>query len=901
MAEAKFSCHLIGADTLLAQCGEILLEKGHQVDGVVTDAPKIARWAAAHGIDVISASSDYGKVLQSRSFDYLFAITHLALIPDAAVTAPRKLAVNFHDGPLPAYAGLNTPMWAIINGETEYGISWHVMAAGIDEGDLLLQQQFPLADDETALSLNTKCFAAALESFPVLIDTLVEDRVSRTTQDLSQRTYFGRQDRPDNFGLLDWRRSAQDLDRLVRGLHTGPYQNNLGVAKAAMGDRLYVVDETEVVDNVGGAAPGTVIGLSGSAIEVACGSGALALKSLRDLTGKEQDVAGILRDLGLREGIELEVPEPALDARRLARSEDFWRQRLRRVEAPDLPYREATPGSAADAIRTVDLPVPAAFVERFGPDAVGAAFQLFLARVCAGNEIYCALPLASAATPLAAALGYTRFRLDPDKPAVEELERSADVIRSTIDKGPWLTDLLARSPELGGKEILTGAAAPALLIGAGNTMADGAPSDAAELSLIQGDAVRLAYRAAVYSESSITSLRRHFEALLAWLASASSEPAAEISLLSSDEWDQLVRGWNRTALEYDSTLTVDRAFAAQVQRTPDAVAVAANGEEVTYRQLDERINAAASALRQRGIGRDMLVGVHVPRSIDLVVATLGVMRAGGAYVPLDPAFPADRIEFMIEDSGMSTIISSASLRGTLPKTGAAVVDVQAMQRGGAQRLGDDEAGSDGLAYVIYTSGSTGRPKGVMLEHRNVINFFAAMDERIPKASSPGVWLAVTSLSFDISVLELFWTLTRGFKVVIYDEHATRKAGALPSTPMSKKLDMGLFMWGNDDAPGAAKYRLLMEGARYFDENGFAAVWTPERHFHAFGGPYPNPAVTGAAVAAITKNVKIRAGSCVVPLHHPVRIAEEWSVVDNLSRGRAAISVATGWHPQDFVL
>ena len=109
------------------------------------------------------------------------------------------------------------------------------------------------------------------------------------------------------------------------------------------------------------------------------------------------------------------------------------------------------------------------------------------------------------------------------------------------------------------------------------------------------------------------------------------------------------------------------------------------------------------------------------------------------------------------------------------------------------------------------------------------------------------------------------------------------------------------MWGNDDAAGPAKYRLLLEGSRYFDDNGFAAVWTPERHFHAFGGPYPNPAVTGAAVAAITRRLIIRAGSCVMPLHHPVRIAEEWAVVDNLCNGRVELSAAAGWNPNDFVL
>ena len=114
------------------------------------------------------------------------------------------------------------------------------------------------------------------------------------------------------------------------------------------------------------------------------------------------------------------------------------------------------------------------------------------------------------------------------------------------------------------------------------------------------------------------------------------------------------------------------------------------------------------------------------------------------------------------------------------------------------------------------------------------------------------------------------------------------------------MDLSLFYFA-DDASGADGYRLLLEGARFADANGFRAVWTPERHFHEFGGLYPNPAVTAAAVAAVTERIEIRAGSVVAPLHHPARIAEEWSVVDNLSGGRAGIAFASGWHSADFAL
>ena len=161
---------------------------------------------------------------------------------------------------------------------------------------------------------------------------------------------------------------------------------------------------------------------------------------------------------------------------------------------------------------------------------------------------------------------------------------------------------------------------------------------------------------------------------------------------------------------------------------------------------------------------------------------------------------------------------------------------------------------------------------------------------------------MTSLSFDISVLELLWTLTRGFHVVLKSDRGVPPDPSPPrSTSAARPVSFSLFYFAAGEDTAADGYRLLLESARFADRHGFEAVWTPERHFHAFGGAYPNPSVTGAALAAITNNVAIRAGSVVLPLHSPIRVAEEWAVVDNISRGRVGISFAAGWQPNDFVL
>ncbi|WP_420126186.1 MupA/Atu3671 family FMN-dependent luciferase-like monooxygenase, partial [Longimicrobium sp.] len=305
-----------------------------------------------------------------------------------------------------------------------------------------------------------------------------------------------------------------------------------------------------------------------------------------------------------------------------------------------------------------------------------------------------------------------------------------------------------------------------------------------------------------------------------------------------------------------------------------------------------------------GAGPEAFVGICLERSAEMVVAMLAVLKSGAAYLPLDPSYPADRLAYMLEDSGAPLLVTQSALRTLLPTDGVRVVTVDgdaaavAAHPAQAPPVAVDAANA---AYVIYTSGSTGKPKGVQVTHGNAVSFFAGMDERVG-GPIPGTWLAVTRTSFDIHVLELLWTLARGFKVVVKPEAAAADAPARRVRRSTRPIDFSLFYFSSGDQEGGeGKYRLLLEGAKFADRNGFHAVWTPERHFHAFGAVFPNPAVTGAAVAAVTRRVGIRAGSVVLPLHDPVRVAEEWAVVDNLSGGRVGISVASGWQPNDFVL
>jgi amino acid adenylation domain-containing protein len=219
--------------------------------------------------------------------------------------------------------------------------------------------------------------------------------------------------------------------------------------------------------------------------------------------------------------------------------------------------------------------------------------------------------------------------------------------------------------------------------------------------------------------------------------------------------------------------TIVQLFDEQVSRTADATALVFADEPLTYRQVDSAANRLARHLQSMAVGPESLVGVFMDRSSEMVIALLAILKAGGAYVPLDPAYPGARIAQMVEDSGTKIILTAERVRPLLPRVSSRILSIDGeaatVAAHDSQPISCGAHGTN-LAYVIYTSGSTGRPKGVMVEHRNVVSFFAAMDHVL--GAEPGVWLAVTSISFDISVLELLWTLTRGFKVIVHGDEGT---------------------------------------------------------------------------------------------------------------------------------
>ncbi|AMO24136.1 hypothetical protein GCM10027034_16970 [Ramlibacter solisilvae] len=878
------SAAFVGDGSLLVRCLQAWLEAGHTARLVASANDEVLAHAKAAGIEAVRIDPDTAIRLPPAEFDYLFSVANLRMIDRDTLARARRLALNFHDGPLPRYAGLNATSWALMAGESAHGVTWHEMTEVPDAGRIARQLVFPVLPDDTALGLNARCYEAGLASFVEMVGELARGELALREQ-AGGRSYFARDQRPAALGTLDFQRPARELAAMVRALDFGAYANPLGRAKVRLGDRLLLVRSASVQPAVSAAA-GTVIAATPDSLQVATAEGAIALEGLSEIDGRAvhalPQAGERLPALDGRERDQLDACAP-----RVAQGERHWRRVLSALAPLELPQpRQRAAATEAQA------PSRARVAGAFGAGTL-AGFAAWLSAITGQEQVsllYCDEGLTRQAADLEPWL-QPWVVLNLSSGASDATARLASAAQAQLEAarraGPCPRDLPLRlgdrHPPLAGVRVGL-AADPGIAPAAGLELV---------LAASRPGGLELVAPGAAFDEGTLGQMAVQ---LGSWLAAfdAGAEALSALPLLPDDD-AKLLAALNATQAPEAEQVGVHQAIAAQAARTPEAIALRCQGEALSYRSLDERATALAMRLAGRGVRRGDIVGLCLERSPELVVSLLAVMKAGAAYLPLDPEYPAERIAFMVQDSGTRFVVTTSELARSVPIAADRALLLDAPGGDGAAGKGSaalPDFDPDGAAYVIYTSGSTGKPKGVVVTHRNVMNFFAGMDPRIAH-EPPGRWLAVTSLSFDISVLELCWTLARGFTVVLHSNQARAAAGT---------TEFSLFYFASDHESNASeRYRLLMEGAKYADRNGFAAVWTPERHFHAFGGLYPNPAVTSAAIAAATTQIKIRAGSCVLPLHHPIRVAEEWAFVDNISQGRVGVSFAAGWQPNDFVI
>ncbi|MFP4410900.1 non-ribosomal peptide synthetase [Coleofasciculus sp.] len=280
--------------------------------------------------------------------------------------------------------------------------------------------------------------------------------------------------------------------------------------------------------------------------------------------------------------------------------------------------------------------------------------------------------------------------------------------------------------------------------------------------------VSLQYNSDLFDADTISQIIQHYQNLLTAIIATPNQPVGWLPVLSDVEQQHILQDWNSTQTDYDLSPCLHHLIEAQVEKTPDAVAVIFDNQQLTYRQLNSRANKLAHYLQKLGVKPESLVGICVERSLEMVVGLLAIIKAGGAYVPIDPSYPVDRISYMLADSKVPVLLTQKALVLHLPKSTAKIIclDTQWDDIGVENNQNPDSTvQTENLAYVIYTSGSTGKPKGAMNTHRGICNRLLWMQQTYHLTPEDSV-LQKTPFSFDVSVWEFFWTLMTGASLVV---------------------------------------------------------------------------------------------------------------------------------------
>ncbi|MBR8840976.1 MAG: amino acid adenylation domain-containing protein, partial [Stigonema ocellatum SAG 48.90 = DSM 106950] len=276
------------------------------------------------------------------------------------------------------------------------------------------------------------------------------------------------------------------------------------------------------------------------------------------------------------------------------------------------------------------------------------------------------------------------------------------------------------------------------------------------------------YNTDLFDGSTISRMAGHFQNLLSAIVENPQQTVGEIPLLSEAERHQLLVEWNDTLSEYPQDKCIHQLFSEQVEKTPFCVAVVFENQQLTYLQLNHRANQLAHHLRSLGVGSEVLVGICVERSVEMVVGLLGILKAGGAYVPLDPAYPQERLSYMLADSGVEVLLTHSELLSSLPSHTARVVCLDTEWNMISEQSEENpviDTVASNLAYVIYTSGSTGNPKGVLIPHYNIVRLFAATQSWF-NFNECDVWTFFHSYAFDFSVWEIWGALLYGGRLIV---------------------------------------------------------------------------------------------------------------------------------------
>ncbi len=774
----KKHCVVIGTTHMCISVLELLQKHCWNILCVVSKDLSVIDYCKKNEIKILKGL----KQVEEKGFILFSVINYSILSEDFLRSHKVKYAINYHDSLLPKYGGVNSTTWAICNEESIHGVSWHLISSKIDEGDLVKQSSFAIDPNETAFSLNLKCSTEALRLFSLLLEDFDSGYVFTKKQDLRNKTYFDRNKIPENYGIINFNDSLKKIYSTHRSLYLGgkSYCNPVGSVKIWDGSEFFLIDSLAIVKDKK-TIPGKVYTSSDSSLLIGVSDGKIAINNIKTSEGEKV----CINNTSFHEN---SVITPYC----ISQKEKEVLEKIKKSEGKLLD-EFFSDDSYQDPF--FDVPLVDANTDQYhrsfsfnkNLDCKAILSRIFLGLLGYIGRDVC-IPVKSIETTKSKLFSNFIFKMNLIRLEISQRDLTygnfVNFITSGLEEGLLVPkDLLFRYRNrchidkirdnlevvYSKKSLPLGKQRMRITLIKGRVHFDGYEQDKAIIDLI--------YSFIKYAINDVTlingiTLKDFFE------RSANKEGNPfyyhKKNRLAIDH-----ESINSAVLkEYPSSFL--ETFEKQALYQPNSLALTFEDKKLNYDCLNKKANQFARYLKEKGAESGSLVGIGLSRSDDLIIALLGVMKAGCTYIPLDPSHPAQRIHFILEDAGVDYFITKASHKSLFKKHhGKLILFDEERNEILKQEETTPKRGipKDHLAYVLYTSGSTGTPKGVEVFESALDNLIYSVQKQI-QCTAKDRWLALTTISFDISILEICLPLTQGAAVVLASDKSSKDPQAI---------------------------------------------------------------------------------------------------------------------------
>jgi amino acid adenylation domain-containing protein/non-ribosomal peptide synthase protein (TIGR01720 family) len=816
--------YFIGSSSLLHHCIQQALNQGLTVGGVVPTDNETHQWATEHHIPVLSLQKL--KRHKSHSFDYLFSIVNPTILDKSILALPQSGTINFHDGPLPRYAGVHATSWAILNGETTHAITWHFMDQGIDTGDILLQSSVDILPDDTAYTFNLRCFNVALNGFNTLLQRM-KHGLTPTPQDLSKRTYFSYAKKPMGNGIINWKESAHTIDRLVRSTYYGHHTNDFSSAKCFLTGQWFIVPTLCIRNAPSRVKQGQLIEVDDHHLCVGTGSnGGICIHELLTLTGKKIDLPKLTSALKRNHVTQLPQLSDAEQenfqafSEQIFKHESFWIKALKQIEPATFPFYHATlkNKSSSPQTKSIQWSMPteklALLTQKFSaiplPSILLAGLLLYLYRINQNDHVSVGLYQTNfddRLTPLTQKLIHTIRPFTIDRTENISITEWITLVHNYHQKitmhEPFLTDVFYRYS-------LDNLLAKCIVVHYANDIPQNAiqPIDQIHIQIEITGKLHWLFPTQDPLQYSINRVFKHLDHLFNGFLSASTT-IHEISIVPTDEYN-IVKRINQTAVKFPANKTIYEVFITQAKQHLHKNAIIEDNHSITYQTLLENVHRLASALQRQGVQQDTFVGIWMNRSIDAIISMLSITAIGAAYAPLRIKDPAARIIRMLTSASIKYVLVRKSeikkdIIASLPKHIHLFCIKTLLHQSTVQNFKYIPFPSTYPAYVNYTSGTTGEPKGIVISHRNIMRL--VKNQNYFDFSDKHTFAHLADLAFDATTFEVWGALLNGGSICVLSPDTILNINAFKK---QFKICTALFM-----TPALLK-QVLSEDIAFFD-------------------------------------------------------------------------------------